>query len=726
MNHWWQRVVIRYGSLGAKNRNVRALGAYQDDKTIEFLIHCLSNREVVEAAAETLGAIGDGRAIDPLVKLLTDPRGHSVNIFGTALASIGGDEVQEELTKVLSTSGPESCVAAAKALTQFGNSEAIPSLVVAFERHSDRRTRRAIGSALASFGWKPNVCQSVSLAIAEMNWNRAAGFGATAIRPLLNALDRKSIQGSDIIQAVYSIKDPAAVETFVELLMSNTNSNQDIIIKALGRLQSPGAIEHLIPFLSSTNRETRFLTIDALKALNWIPASLEHRLQLALALRDFIKLIQEGPDALHAVLALLSSHEHDFFPQFTEPRRCVICDAICTQFKLAVGNPQNVPVLIEAVNSENSHVCRFGAQALLEMGDPVGADCVLNLASAEANYRTSHWIKLFVENELASGRAGLSKYNKNLRIRLFFACSKYSEAADEGPASIIPIVSLASRVGGFNGDEIMHLLDRVGGPDAVDPFLELLLNPDEQIREREHAMKYAAIRLGQLGETRAVDPLLSVLRDEHVRFEVRRAVANALSNLDWIPESNDDRVLVAVVTLAKDTLVKYGSGAVGRLIGAINTKNLSQDEGVFVISTLGLIGDPRASDTLLDLSQRSIAGGCASHEVTAECVISLLKMRISAPTSLLLGKQLEGNINFAMVLIEVLRRAGPLVPAEVLSAILQRTPISYQCLVDISPSNSETMISSQSDTWDRLRAIADSEMRRRSIASAGSQPVAQA
>jgi len=110
----------------------------------------------------------------------------------------------------------------------------------------------------------------------------------------------------------------------------------------------------------------------------------------------------------------------------------------------------------------------------------------------------------------------------------------------------------------------------------------------------------AAKSLGELGDPRAVQPLIAALRDESLL--VRCTAAQALG---WIGDPRaagalitalDDSV-IDVQEYAAEALVKIGSPAVDALIAALSTSQGSVKEHVAKI--LGMIGDIRAAEPLI-------------------------------------------------------------------------------------------------------------------------------
>lgn len=110
-----------------------------------------------------------------------------------------------------------------------------------------------------------------------------------------------------------------------------------------------------------------------------------------------------------------------------------------------------------------------------------------------------------------------------------------------------------------------------------------------------HVRMYAAHALGDFDNTIATNALIYALTD-HVD-SVRRTAAQALKNAGWQPDSDHDRTLYYIALTRWDDCVRLGTGAVNRLIAALN----DQQAGIRwnAARALGRIGDERAVTALI-------------------------------------------------------------------------------------------------------------------------------
>ncbi len=136
----------------------------------------------------------------------------------------------------------------------------------------------------------------------------------------------------------------------------------------------------------------------------------------------------------------------------------------------------------------------------------------------------------------------------------------------------------------------------VGKP-AVESLIQALNDSDSYIRMG------AARALGKIGDLRAVEPLVPLLREKDPRDEkgkVLGAAAEALDRLGWKPENDLDRVYYLMAKGEWEKLAELGKVAVEPLLEALHY-GWNYDLRVGAAKTLGMIGDRRAVEPLLEI-----------------------------------------------------------------------------------------------------------------------------
>ncbi len=131
------------------------LGKIGDNRAVEPLIAAVKNngRDVREAAAKALGKIGDKKAVKPLTIVLKDSDDSMRGVAAEALVKIGQSAV-DPLIVVLGDSDWQARRAAAEALGKIGDKKAVKPLIAAL-KDSDKNVREAAAEALEKFGWQP-------------------------------------------------------------------------------------------------------------------------------------------------------------------------------------------------------------------------------------------------------------------------------------------------------------------------------------------------------------------------------------------------------------------------------------------------------------------------------------------------------------------------------------------------------------------------------------------
>ncbi len=105
----------------------------------------------------------------------------------------------------------------------------------------------------------------------------------------------------------------------------------------------------------------------------------------------------------------------------------------------------------------------------------------------------------------------------------------------------------------------------------------------------------AAVALGSIGDARAVEPLIATLKDKN--GHVRKAAAQALEHLGWQPEGGEAAVWYWIANEDWVEAQALGSLAVEPLIATLDDKK--RDVRRDAARALGEIGDPRAVEPLI-------------------------------------------------------------------------------------------------------------------------------
>ena len=108
--------------------------------------------------------------------------------------------------------------------------------------------------------------------------------------------------------------------------------------------------------------------------------------------------------------------------------------------------------------------------------------------------------------------------------------------------------------------------------------------------------KAAAIALGQIGSP-AVESLITALQDKN--YHVRKAAATTLDNLGWQPDQDENGALYWIAKEEWDRCIQIGSPAVEPLIAAMEDGNSDVREAAAI--ALGQIGSPAVEPLIATL-----------------------------------------------------------------------------------------------------------------------------
>ncbi len=272
----------------------------------------------------------------------------------------------------------------------------------------------------------------------------------------------------------------------------------------------------------------------------------------------------------------------------------------------------DVKGLTKALRYKNNwHIRQAAAFALGEIGDP---RCIRSLTVA-LNDSDSYDVRLAAVRALAKfGSPAVEPLCYAVKVPAL--TEKAAEALGKigDPRAVEPLGDVL-REGRYAGAAVAALA-RIGTP-AVETLLAAMKVGDPQVR------RTAIEALGNIGDTRAVEPLLAALNDADSRFSAikvlgeigdRRAVGpltmllsdkdrtirsgavKALEKLGWQPDNVESEIIYAIAYEDWDRCVKIGTPAVELLISTLLDEDMRFRQNAAKV--LGRIGNPQAIDPL--------------------------------------------------------------------------------------------------------------------------------
>jgi HEAT repeat protein len=391
----------------------------QYDQLLDALRH--SDPAVRGAAANTLGRLGDTRAVEPLIDIFRDPvrqvgqrAAEALGRLGApalgsvlaviqetdsererALAQIAVEAVRDSsavplLTAALTYDEPEARRGAARALGHIGGEEAAQGLEQA-TRHDDTQTRRLAGQALGRLA-SPNAIQALTAMLNEDDWQiretAVEGLGRVGSRsvliPILSVLaDPVWRVRYSAVKAIQKQRTARSVATLLSAVDDAPVWARYHILETLGEIGDPSVLELLETTMDSEGDLQQRLS--AAQAL----AAMEHPRGKALILRTL-----NAPNAQTRALAAIAL---GFTGDVRAVEHLIKVDTITgpapdtpegayrrerVQQALVRIGTEAIPELILAVQSRAPIVRQTAGDALVEIGDPAVPALVQTLPTA--------------------------------------------------------------------------------------------------------------------------------------------------------------------------------------------------------------------------------------------------------------------------------------------------------------------------------------------------------
>lgn len=244
----------------------KALGKIKDKSAIEPLIEALNDRdwEVRANAAEALGEIKDTNAIEPLYNALQYEHSKVRIKILEALAKMGDKRVVEPLITVLKKEREYGQrMKAVELLGNIGDKNAIPLLVFSL-RDESPQFRKSVALALEKLNWEPkDAREKIYLLLAKReNINiqeiKEIGF-------LISDLEDNdpSVRWM-AAEALSLIVDTQAIDSLIKALKDENYKVRMFAVKALGKVKNDRAMDALISCLKDEKSSVRLYAAQSL------------------------------------------------------------------------------------------------------------------------------------------------------------------------------------------------------------------------------------------------------------------------------------------------------------------------------------------------------------------------------------------------------------------------------------------------------------------------------
>jgi HEAT repeat protein len=317
----------------------KALGAIGDARAVEPLIAALKNADFHYTGSNVLAKIGTS-AVEPLIAALNNGNIAIRNGAAKALGEIGDVRAVEPLISAFTTGQPEQCHNTALALGKYHDERADAVLVAAFSAPDLNEKDAQILYDLNELGWKPGGDAGITYFIARKEWEEIIRIGTPAVERLIAIFtDSNYIQvRGEIANTLGKIHDARAVEPLIDFIKGDDSYGRASAIEALGYIGDVRAVEPLIKVFyqgSAAEREA------AAKALGNLGAHLKDATIRTRVVDFLVASIKENWDVGHGIMEALGK----------------------------IGDARAVEPLIALLQDKNEKIRSIAAETLGKIGD---------------------------------------------------------------------------------------------------------------------------------------------------------------------------------------------------------------------------------------------------------------------------------------------------------------------------------------------------------------------
>ncbi len=523
---------------------------------------------------------------------------------------------------------------AARKLGYSKNVRAIKPLIGAL-KDAHRKVRKAAAEALEELRYEPQgIAERPWIFVAREAWDSAVSLGAIAIEPLIVALNDHSTYttAAKAAEALGAIGDAGAVEALIAALKDSASFSVDTRVnaaRALGKIGDPSAIAPLTAALRDPALDVLSAAASALDALRYEVKDAAQQASIFVAHQDWENATKLGAVAIEPLIGAFKS----LYGRDSEK---------AAEALGKIGGQRAVGALIDALKDQDERKCRVAAEVLGEIGDARAVE-PLSTALKSSEWQTRRIVaealgKIRDPRAVAPLVAAVKDPDSETGIVVAMQLRKFGKAAVEPLIGLLneadewmrryakmrglvsPTLSELRRLSRLESFKPLHReletyekmtrvyntarscaareLGEIGDPRAVEPLIATL----------DADVDTAASALGEMGDTRAVEPLIAALKDsDSFRPDTRSSAARALGKIC------DPRAIEALIgaledsdknvrTAAADALALLGNPTVEPLVAAKNkylheaeeravtSIRVSQDEFAMEMTDQDLIG----------------------------------------------------------------------------------------------------------------------------------------
>jgi len=459
-----------------------------------------------------LGKIGDKRAVEPLTRVLNGWRTGSwndknwpsvipgmqggahygvydtFNALGNSFVEIGEASV-DPLIKALNYKSKYLVKMALGALGQIKDKRAVEPIIKKLDRKDGLGQEAA--EALDKLGWKPETDgQKAAYLISAAAWESLVEWGEPAVEPLIKALGDVGLGCYEAAEALGEIGDTRAVEPLIKALSDENRYVRQHAVAALGEFGDERAVEPLIGMLSDDHLWVRTGAVEALGEFGDKQAVEPLIRALGDEAQEVRKSAAEalgkiGKPAVEPLIVALGDED--------ERVRESAAEALGE-----IGDERAVEPLIKALRDEDESVREFAVGALGKIGDERAVEPLIEALGDKENRKDAAG---------ALDKLGWVPETDGQRAAYLIAGKDWESLVELGGGAVEHLIGALSEGWRVRKDAV-EALGNIGDARAVEPLIKALGDRNKEI------CLHAAWALGEIGDVRAVEPLIKALSDK--------------------------------------------------------------------------------------------------------------------------------------------------------------------------------------------------------------------
>ncbi len=417
--------------------------------------------------------------------------------------------------------------------------------------------------------------------------------GKRSVEALIDVLgdDYTNYNSATIIWALGEIGDKRAVEPLIDALkgdyLAGSKDDGSIITSALGKIGGNRAVKALIDAIKDDRESVAYHAVKALGKIGGKPSvkalidALENADKYNITKRRVVSSLDKQdwkPDkSVIGAIYWITKNEYD---------KCI-----------EIGEPAVEP-LIMVLNSLKRNKLYNAVEVLGKIGDVRAIEPLINVLKDD-------YIEVQKVVADALDRLNWSPDKSSAGVTYWNLKNEYDKCIEIGQPAVEPLIEILRHkaiwedLNGITFSSFCRIYKNVRNYNECERIY------DAQVSKlRQHA----AVVLGKIGDTSAIQPLIKALKDDFI--EVQKTAADALERLNWTPEKEDLAVSFWIAKNEYDKCIEIGELAVEPLIKILETTEWGSrgkfDDSIKIAElrqhaaeVLGKIGDTSAIQPLI-------------------------------------------------------------------------------------------------------------------------------